>query len=158
MMRARLGSPTGHSGITIPVGKNALDVAITPDGQSEVIFEPQELQVQSVAVDRSGVVYAATNPDGKIYRIERHAPEASVRQRENLDPEPVSAGAFASLEVSPPFHGNQQRVSRASGRAQPGRARVVAALVGRVPETGLQEVPGSGSGSRLALARWWASG
>ena len=43
---------------------------ITPDGQSNAIFEPQELQVQALVVDKNGVIYAATNPDGKIYRIE----------------------------------------------------------------------------------------
>src|SRR5208337_4908802 len=46
---------------------------ITPDGQIATIFEPQELQVQSLAVDKNyknGVVYAATAPDGKAYRLE----------------------------------------------------------------------------------------
>src|SRR6202140_5768481 len=38
---------------------------ITPQGQSSVIFEPQELQVQALALDKSGILYAATNPDGK---------------------------------------------------------------------------------------------
>lgn len=59
----------------VATGSPARVYRITPDGQSEVVFEPQELQVQSVAVDKSGAVYAATNPDGKIYRIESHAPE-----------------------------------------------------------------------------------
>ena len=43
---------------------------ITPQGQSSIIFEPQELQVQALAVDKNGVLYAATNPDGKVYRID----------------------------------------------------------------------------------------
>src|SRR5947209_6960202 len=37
---------------------------ITPDGRSTPIFEPQELQVQTLVVDKSGLIYAATNPDG----------------------------------------------------------------------------------------------
>ena len=49
---------------------------VTPDGQSTPIFEPQELQVQALVVDKSGVLYAATNPDGKVYRIERKAAAA----------------------------------------------------------------------------------
>ncbi|HEY2390328.1 MAG TPA: hypothetical protein VGK22_04075 [Candidatus Angelobacter sp.] len=44
---------------------------ITPDGKSNVIFEPKELQVQSVALGQDGAVYAATSPDGKVYRITR---------------------------------------------------------------------------------------
>jgi sugar lactone lactonase YvrE len=44
---------------------------ITPEGQSTTIFEPQELQVQSLVISRSGAIYAATSPDGKVYKIEQ---------------------------------------------------------------------------------------
>ncbi len=43
---------------------------VTPDGQTSIIFAPQELQVQSLVVDDKGVIYAATSPDGKVYKIE----------------------------------------------------------------------------------------
>jgi WD40 repeat protein len=49
---------------------------VTPDGKATPIFEPQELQVQALVVDKAGVLYAATNPDGKVYRIERKAADA----------------------------------------------------------------------------------
>ena len=56
---------------------------ITPEGQSAVIFEPQELQVQALVVDKNGVIYAATNPDGKVYKIEhRGAPKDSAKKGE----------------------------------------------------------------------------
>jgi len=42
---------------------------ITPDGKSTAIFEPQELQVQALVAGKNGVVYAATSPDGKVYRL-----------------------------------------------------------------------------------------
>ena len=42
---------------------------ITPDGKSTPIFEPQELQVQALVAAKNGVVYAATSPDGKVYRL-----------------------------------------------------------------------------------------
>ena len=51
-------------------GSPARVYRITPDGQSTIIFEPQELQVQSLVVDKNGLVYAATAPDGKVYRLE----------------------------------------------------------------------------------------
>ncbi len=54
-------------------GSPARVYRITPDGQSTAIFEPQELQVQALVVDKNdknGVVYAATAPDGKVYRLE----------------------------------------------------------------------------------------
>lgn len=52
---------------------------ITPQGQTSVIFEPQELQVQSLVVDSGGAIYAATSPDGKVYRIERRVQPASTK-------------------------------------------------------------------------------
>jgi sugar lactone lactonase YvrE len=51
---------------------------ITPDGKSQVIFEPKELQVQSVALGPDGAIYAATSPDGKVYRITRKAGTAAA--------------------------------------------------------------------------------
>src|SRR5271167_2169431 len=54
-------------------GSPARVYRITADGKSTVIFEPQELQVQALVVDQSGVIYAATNPDGKIYKLEHRA-------------------------------------------------------------------------------------
>jgi sugar lactone lactonase YvrE len=43
---------------------------ITPEGEITTIFEPQELQVQTLVIDKkSGVLYAGTAPDGKVYRL-----------------------------------------------------------------------------------------
>src|SRR5271156_1879296 len=52
-------------------GSPARVYRITPDGQSTTIFEAQELQVQALVVDKNktGIVYAATAPDGKVYRL-----------------------------------------------------------------------------------------
>src|SRR5208337_4601183 len=50
-------------------GSPARVYRITPDGQIATLFEPQELQVQALAVASNGVVYAATAPDGKVYRL-----------------------------------------------------------------------------------------
>jgi sugar lactone lactonase YvrE len=54
-------------------GSPARVYRITPDGKSATIFQPQELQVQALVVGKNGVIYAATNPDGKIYKIEQHS-------------------------------------------------------------------------------------
>jgi hypothetical protein len=64
---------------------------ITPDGQATIIFEPQELQVQTVEVGPGGVIYAATAPDGKVYKIE-HKPG---------EKEKSSAKAEAKSEAKP---------------------------------------------------------
>ena len=54
-------------------GSPARVYRITPDGHATIIFEPQELQVQTLEVDPHGIIYAATAPDGKVYKIE-HKP------------------------------------------------------------------------------------
>jgi hypothetical protein len=46
---------------------------ITPGGQPTIIFEPQELQVQALQAAPGGVIYAATAPDGKVYKLEQKA-------------------------------------------------------------------------------------
>ncbi|MBV9626238.1 MAG: hypothetical protein JOZ14_19905 [Acidobacteria bacterium] len=38
-------------------------------GQPAVIFQPQELEVQALVADKDGNLYAATNPDGKVYKL-----------------------------------------------------------------------------------------
>jgi hypothetical protein len=57
----------------VATGAPARIYRIAPDGETVPIFEPQELQVQALVVAKSGIIYAATNPDGKVYRIERRA-------------------------------------------------------------------------------------
>jgi hypothetical protein len=58
-------------------GSPARVYRITPDGKATIIFEPQELQVQTLEVAPGGVIYAATAPDGKVYKIEHNAGERS---------------------------------------------------------------------------------
>ncbi|HEY1677019.1 MAG TPA: hypothetical protein VGG04_04885 [Candidatus Sulfotelmatobacter sp.] len=58
-------------------GSPARVYRITPGGASSIIFEPQELQVQALRVGPGGVIYAATAPDGKVYKIEHKPGEKS---------------------------------------------------------------------------------
>src|ERR1700675_1752245 len=67
-------------------GSPARVYRITPDGKSTVIFEPQELQVQALVVDKNGAIFAATNPDGKVYKIEHRAvPAKSSGDKKSAD-------------------------------------------------------------------------
>src|SRR5271157_5094625 len=50
-------------------GSPARVYKLTPEGKASIIFAPQELQVQALVVDNSGAIYAATSPDGKVYKI-----------------------------------------------------------------------------------------
>ena len=65
-------------------GSPARVYRITPDGKASVIFAPQELQVQALAIDGSGAIYAATSPDGKVYKIVHGGPALASRRRRAL--------------------------------------------------------------------------
>ena len=68
-------------------GSPARVYRITPDGKSTVIFEPQELQVQALVVDKTGAIFLATNPDGKIYKLEHRngEPDKTKTQKGSAD-------------------------------------------------------------------------
>ena len=55
-------------------GSPARVYRLTPDGKARIIFAPQELQVQALVVDNSGAIYAATSPDGKVYKLVHGGP------------------------------------------------------------------------------------
>ena len=69
----------------VAAGAPARIYRVQPDGRASVILAPNELQVQSLVVDPNGVIFAATSPDGKVYKIERKpgaqqpAPEAPTQ-------------------------------------------------------------------------------
>lgn len=63
----------GEGNAYLSAGAPARIYRVTPDGKTSVIFEPPELQVQSMAMGPKGALYAATSPDGRVYRIERRA-------------------------------------------------------------------------------------
>jgi hypothetical protein len=62
-------------------GSPARVYRITPDGAATIIFEPKELQVQTLEVGPHGVIYAATAPDGKVYKIEPKASEKGAARK-----------------------------------------------------------------------------
>src|ERR1700685_1606849 len=67
--------PAGN--IYAAAGAPARVYRITPEGKTAPILEPQELQVQAWVVDKNdkkGIVYAATSPDGKVYRLALQPP------------------------------------------------------------------------------------
>jgi hypothetical protein len=66
-----------HGEIYAATGAPARVYRIVPGGQPVPVFQPQELQVQSLVVDKNGALYAATNPDGKVYKIEHVAGAAA---------------------------------------------------------------------------------
>ena len=56
--------------VYVAAGAPARVYRLTPDGKSTIIFEPKELQVQALRASPAGVIYAATAPDGKVYKLQ----------------------------------------------------------------------------------------
>ncbi len=74
---------------------------VTPDGTASIIFEAKELQVQSIVAAKSGVLYAATNPDGKIINwntspAQRRAPTPKERPTQPFPPTRAGPRPFSS--------------------------------------------------------------
>jgi hypothetical protein len=59
--------------VYVAAGAPARVYRITPDGRATIIFEPKELQVQALQIAPGGTLYAATAPDGKVYKLEHKA-------------------------------------------------------------------------------------
>jgi len=80
-------------------GSPARVYRITPDGKSTIIFEPQELQVQALKVGPGGVIFAATAPDGKVYKIE-HKAEAKGAKSANQSADTAKDSGKSALDPS----------------------------------------------------------
>jgi hypothetical protein len=65
--------------VYVATGAPARVYRITPDGKATIIFEPKELQVQALQTGPGGAIYAATAPDGKVYKLE-HKPGGTAQQ------------------------------------------------------------------------------
>src|SRR5947209_11521694 len=67
-------------------GSPARVYRVTADGKSTVIFEAKELQVQALAIDKDGTIYAATSPDGRVYKLEPNTPPLEKKKTKKEEP------------------------------------------------------------------------
>jgi hypothetical protein len=72
--------------VYIAAGGPARIYRVTPAGQASIIFQPNELQVQAIVSDGHGALYAATSPDGKVYKVEQK-PAAPVKSAKPATPQ-----------------------------------------------------------------------
>src|SRR5579863_1173392 len=70
--------------VYVAAGAPARVYRITPDGKASIIFEPKELQVQALRSAPGGAIYAATAPDGKVYKLE-HTPGSKSQPASDRD-------------------------------------------------------------------------
>ncbi len=81
----------GQGNVYAAAGSPARVYRVTPEGQATVVFQPSELQVQALVVGKDGVIYAATSPDGKVYKIERTSPAPTGSSQTSRNVPPASA-------------------------------------------------------------------
>src|SRR5579862_8970901 len=92
----------------VAAGAPARVYRITPDGKATIIFEPKELQVQTLEAAPHGVIFAATAPDGKVYKLERNGNNDSAtirsekKRTERAGPEKENREKDKSKEGSKP--------------------------------------------------------
>ena len=85
----------------VAAGAPARVYRVTPQGQVSTIFEPKELQVQALVVAPDGTVFAATSPDGKVYKIVPKA-EPATASREQKGKKEREQGPKAKAEEKTP--------------------------------------------------------
>jgi hypothetical protein len=59
-------------------GSKAKLIQIDPGGNAKTLAELEGLAIQAIAIDRQDRVYAATSPDGKVYRVDAASGKADV--------------------------------------------------------------------------------
>ena len=75
----------------IAAGAPARVYKVTPTGETSVIFQPQELQVQALLMSRDGsTLYAATSPDGKVYKIVRNGTAGAAAPKRKEEQQKVA--------------------------------------------------------------------
>jgi hypothetical protein len=76
--------------VYVAAGAPARVYRITPGGKATIIFEPKELQVQALQTGPGGAIYAATAPDGKVYKLE-HIAGAKVQPPKSDPPQATAS-------------------------------------------------------------------
>jgi hypothetical protein len=96
--------------VYVAAGAPARVYRVTPDGKSTTIFEPKELQVQALRIGPGGAIYAATAPDGKVYKIE-HKPGAQASSAlSDASEKPSAKGADPSWSSTVYFEPNTKYI------------------------------------------------
>ena len=92
-------APNGD--VYLATGAPAKVYRAVPGGQPAAIFQPQELQVQTLVVDKHGAIYAATNPDGKVYKLEKSGSDTKSQQPTAKSQPTTEAGWKSSVYFDP---------------------------------------------------------
>jgi sugar lactone lactonase YvrE len=81
--------------VYLGTGSPAMVLKVAPDGTSTKLLETKDVSVQVVRIGPDGMLYAATLPDGKVYRIDPNGPPVkladatAIFDSSKLDPKPT---------------------------------------------------------------------
>ncbi|MHB8391501.1 MAG: hypothetical protein ACYDBH_18295 [Acidobacteriaceae bacterium] len=75
-------------------GSPAMVLKVAPDGKMTRLLETKDVSVQVVRIGPDGMLYAATLPNGKVYRIDPNGPEVTIDNA----PHPVYKPGHAPTE------------------------------------------------------------
>jgi len=88
-----------YFGTGSPAGVYRLD----REGKATLLLQPKELQVQALALAPDGTLYAATSPDGHIYKIQRKSAESKQSPSQAATGTPTEAAGQSSIAFDPGF-------------------------------------------------------
>ena len=87
-----------HGNTYLGTGSPAMVLRVTPDGKMTKLFQTKDLSVQVVRIGPDGMLYAATLPNGNVYRIDPNGTEVHV----DNTPHPVyDQGKTAPAKTGP---------------------------------------------------------
>lgn len=89
-----------HGNAYLGTGSPAQVLKVTPDGKSTTLLETKDVAVQVVRLGPDGMLYAATLPHGKIYRIDPNAAPAPSHATGKKD---GASGANNTASLPPAF-------------------------------------------------------
>lgn len=67
-----------HGNSYLGTGSPAMVLKVAPDGKMSRLLETRDVSVQAVRIGPDGMVYAATLPHGKVYRLDPNGPDIKL--------------------------------------------------------------------------------
>jgi hypothetical protein len=115
MLTAQAGSiwsaaADSRGNVYLGTGSPAEVLKVTPDGKSTPLLKTRAVSVQAVRIGPDGMIYAATLPDGKVYRLNPAGPELDLTatparvyadSAKKPSPSPAADVVFDPASVSP---------------------------------------------------------
>ncbi len=87
----------GRGTAYLGTGSPAMVLKVAPDGSLSKLLETKDVAVQVVRLGPDGMLYAATSPNGKVYRIDPNGPDIKLDNA----PRPVYKQDHAAARLEP---------------------------------------------------------